>query len=141
LPAITVVQPTIATAKETSTLNWPEVITKLSLSGLGLMLVKNCVVSKWDGKVLVLTLDSLQKACLNPQRQMQIQEVLTQYFGHPIKLTINVGDAHASPLKIEQEQAKQRQSQAKASIEEDKTVQNILSTFDATVEKITVIDQ
>jgi hypothetical protein len=89
-----------------------------------------------------LTLDPLQKACLNPQRQTQIQEALVQYFGYPIKLSIAVGDVQSgTPLMIAQAQEQLRTTQAKTAIEQDKTVQNILSTFDATVEKITAVDQ
>ncbi len=122
-----------------TTLDWVDISAKLALSGFTLMLVKNCVVSKWDGKSLTLILDSLQKAVLNPQRQQQIQDALSQFFGQDIKLTITIGDVQGgSPILIAQEQAQKRQDHAKTSIEQDAVVQDIISTFDATVEKITV---
>jgi DNA polymerase-3 subunit gamma/tau len=135
--------PTAPTAVPSEgSLNWVEVVSKLPLSALALSLVKNCVVSTWDGKALSLTLDPLQKTCLNPQRQTQIQDALIQYFGYPIKLIIEVGDVQSgTPLMIAQAQEQLRTTQAKTAIEQDKTVQNILSTFDATVEKITAVDQ
>jgi DNA polymerase-3 subunit gamma/tau len=126
---------------DNSVLNWVEVVAKLPLSALALSLVKNCVVSTWDGKWLALILDPMQKACLNPQRQTQIQDALNQYFGYAIKLTITVGDVQSgTPLMIAKAQEEKRSTQAKMAIEEDKTVQNILSTFDGTVEKITAVE-
>jgi DNA polymerase-3 subunit gamma/tau len=126
---------------DNSVLNWVEVVSKLPLSALALSLVKNCIVSTWDGKALALILDLTQKACLNPQRQTQIQDALNQYFGYAIKLTITVGDVQSgTPLMIAKAQEEKRSTQAKTAIEEDKTVQNILSTFDGTVEKITAVD-
>lgn len=119
--------------------DWAQVITKLSLSGLTLMLVKNSIVSKFEGDRLSLTLDASQKACLNPSRQDQIQAALSQYLGRSIKLTIAVGEVNATPMIQAQEQAILREKQAKEAISQDKTVQDIMSTFDATVEKITVI--
>ncbi|MBS0286865.1 MAG: DNA polymerase III subunit gamma/tau [Proteobacteria bacterium] len=121
------------------TLNWIELIPKLGLSGLTLMLVKNCIVTKWEADTLVLTLDVVQKTCLNAQRQTQIQEALTHYFSKPIKLSILIGEVGVdSPVKVEQANAQLKVQEANSSIMQDKVVQNILSTFDATVEKITV---
>ena len=85
-------------------------------------------------------LDDSQKACLNPSRQDQIQAAISQYLGRPIKLTITVGEVVATPMMQAAEQAILKEQQAKASIEQDKTVQGLVSTFDATVEKITVVD-
>lgn len=130
----------VVTSEENFLLNWAEVVTKLSLSGLTLMMVKNSVISKQEDNKITLILDESQKACLNPSRQEQIQQALSQYLGQDIKLTIVVGQVQTTPMKQAQEQAILREQQAKASISQDKTVQGIMSTFDATVEKITVVD-
>ncbi|MBS0289724.1 MAG: DNA polymerase III subunit gamma/tau [Proteobacteria bacterium] len=135
--------PVECSVKETMPLDldWVEITNKLPLSGLTLMLVKNCEVLRFDGKTLTLMLDASQKACLNAQRQAQIQEVLSQYFAKSIKLSITVGELKgASPLQIEQQKILQRENQAKVAIEQDPVVKNIISTFGATVEKITVND-
>jgi len=120
--------------------DWAQVVTKLPLAGLTLTLVKNSIVSKYEGDRLTLMLDDSQKACLNPSRQDQIQAAISQYLGRPIKLTITVGEVVATPMMQAAEQAILKEQQAKASIEQDKTVQGLVSTFDATVEKITVVD-
>lgn len=124
--------------KEDLPLEWAIVTSKLSLSGLSRVLVQHCVVTKWHENQLFLTLDSSQKACLNPQRQTQIQEALSQHFGRPIKLFITVGEINgATPMMQAQTLQNEREKLAKETIEQDKTVQGILSTFDATIEKIT----
>ncbi len=129
----------VAPQHEDGALNWIELIPKLALTGVTLMVVKNCIISNWDGNHLVLILDVYQKTCLNPVRQTQIQEALSHYFGKPIKLTIQLGDVGTgSPIKVAEVQAQRKVEEAHSSIEQDKVVQNILSTFDATVEKISV---
>ncbi len=138
-PPPTTPTPNVESLLTSTTLDWVDISAKLGLSGFSSMLAKNCVVSKWDGKSLTLILDSLQKAVLNPQRQQQIQDALSQFFGQAIKLTITIGDVQGgSPILVAQEQAQKRQDHAKTSIEQDAVVQDIISTFDATVEKITV---
>ncbi|MFI4937108.1 MAG: DNA polymerase III subunit gamma/tau [Candidatus Berkiellales bacterium] len=132
-----VVQPSQNNQKE-EVLDWAKIAAKLVLTGYSSALVKHCVISKWDGQQLLLTLDESQKAGLTPQREMQIQDALNQYFGRPIKVAIKVGQVkEATPSMQKAKEVNERQAQVKQAVEQDKTIQNILSTFEATVEKIT----
>lgn len=132
--------PIAAPSTEPTTLDWAQVIPQLSLSGLGLMIVKHCAISHWDGKMLALTLDTEQKACLNAQRQTQIHEALNAYFKRPIQLKITVGDTGLAPTPMAQAQtARQAQEkQAVSYVEQNKVVQSIISTFDAKIEKVSL---
>jgi DNA polymerase-3 subunit gamma/tau len=144
VPAPAPVMPPAASATQTSTstpIDWPQLIAQLPLAGLARTLVKNCVVSQWNGEQLMLILEETQKACLNPPRQAQIQEALSKHFGRHIKLTITAGTlTQASPHQQAQAVVQERQAQVKQSLEQDPIMQALLTTFDATVEKVTALD-
>lgn len=119
-------------------LDWSWLITQLSLSGFSRALVKHCIVSKWDGERLLLTLEESQKTCLNPQREQQIQEAISLHFKRPIKVSVQIGPIvnQTTPAQQTEILANERQNSAQKAVEQDETVQKIISTFDATVEKI-----
>lgn len=124
-------------------INWVQIVPRLTLSPISASLVKHCVVSVWEQDKLVLILEESQKACLNPAREMQIQEAVSQYFRRPIKLQIKVGAIEAgsiTPSQQAQTQARERQEMANTAIEQDQHIQNMISAFDATVEKITTLE-
>lgn len=125
------------------TQNWPQLISQLPLTGLTQMLLKHCVIADWNGQKMVLTLDPAQKACLSAARQEQIQQALQAHFGRAIKLIIEIGKAplmqtpmaQLNQMKIEQQQ------KAHEMVAQDKIVQNLMTTFDATIEKIEILDE
>lgn len=121
-------------------LDWENLTNQLPLSGLARILVKHCIVGGWDGSTqLNLILDSSQKACLNTQRQVQIQEAISQQLGRSIHLKISLGEVQAeSPLTQARIKESERQEQAKQTLLADPIVKDIISTFNAQVEKITV---
>jgi DNA polymerase III subunit gamma/tau len=120
--------------------DWATIVTKLPLSGVSMMLAKNSIVSTWDGTHLHLTLDNAQKACLNTERQTQIEHALSRHLGRSIKVTIAAGLVETTPFKEAQAQTQARQQEAKVALEQNQTVQSILSSFDATIEKTTILD-
>ncbi len=121
--------------------DWASIVTKLTLTGLSMMLAKSCIVSTWDGKHLHLILDNAQKACLNTERQIQIEQALSRHLGQPIKVTIEAGMVASTPFKEAQAVEQARVKQATTALEQNKTVQSILSSFDATIEKTTICDE
>lgn len=122
-------------------LDWPKIVTELPLTGLSAVLVKHCVVASWGNDRLELTLDSVNKACLNETRQQQIQEAISKMMGRPIRVVITPGEIKGqTPSMQVQAAAKAREDQAVQSIQQDSLVKNILSAFDAEVDKITVVD-
>lgn len=127
-------------APSNTTIDWLVLGNQLSLSGLSRMLVKHCVLSKWDGRNLSLTLEESQKTLLSPLRQAQIQEALKNQLGVEVKLTIELGVVEGTTLMMqEQTQNEERQQQAVRSVEEDPVVQSLVATFDAKVEDIKAV--
>jgi len=146
LPPVVAEKPVVPTPSlpttGTSELDWAHLITQLPLSGLARTLVKSCVVAHWDGENLSLTLEESQKACLNAQRQTQIQTALSQHFSRPIRLTIMTGEtAQATPYAQAKIQSQARNDAIKQSLDNDPLLQGLLSTFDATIEKVTLEDE
>lgn len=127
--------------EEVLPLDWAIIVTKLSLTGLSMMLAKSSVVSTWDGKHLHLRLDNAQKACLNAERQGQIEKAISAYLKRPVKLSIETGVVATTPFKEAQAQEEARVKQAKIALEQNQTVQSILSSFDATIEKTTISNE
>ena len=118
--------------------DWETLVAKLSLSGLSRTLVKNCIVGKWEENKLDLILEDSQKACLNAPRQAQIQEALSQHLGKPIKLTITPGIVkQATPHQAQQVRVQERAVHVKQTIEQDETVQGLLSKLGATIVETT----
>lgn len=142
-PLVTKVAPVVEVKAlaEVKELDWNEIVDKLALSGLNRVLVKHCIVSKWDGQQLLLTLDPSQQSCLNSQREAQIQQALSQYLNQALRLKIQVQTlAQATPAQQSQALIQARERQAQEGVEQDEVVQDIVSTFDATVEKIVLLD-
>lgn len=126
---------------DNSDFDWSKIVTDLPLTGLSAVLVKHCVVASWGNDRLELTLDSVNKACLNESRQQQIQEAISEMMGRPIRVVITPGEIRGqTPSMQVQAAAKAREDQAVQSIQQDSLVKNILSAFDAEVDKITVVD-
>lgn len=125
----------------TQILNWDQLIPKLGLSGLSSIIVKHCVLTSWDGQKLDLALDDAQKACLSPAREEQIKEALSHYFGRPIKMRIIPGEVQDTPMMKEKKRQDARQKEVKQAVDQDQGLQNMISTFGATVEKITPVKQ
>lgn len=122
--------------------NWETLVSKLTLSGLTRSLVRHTVLSAWEGDVIRLTLENSQKACLNNQRQLQIQEALSKVLGRPIKLFINLGDVkQQTPDHQEKVEAKEKASEMVQMVQNDPIVQNLLDTFQGKIEHIAPSDE
>lgn len=127
---------------DVQTLNWVDLISKLSLSGLTAVLVKHCIVSSWDGQRLELILDMVHQACLNETRLSQIQEAVSQHLQRPIKVSIKPGKVgEQTPSMQTKIAAEAKREEALHSIHQDPAVKNILSTFDADIKKVTVVEK
>lgn len=117
--------------------SWHEIVEVLPLAGLTRILLKHCSLASWEGNHIQLILDSSQEACLNQNRQMQIQQALTDYLKKPISLKITCAQQTAiTPIEQDQKTHQQAEHAARARLLKDEKVQTILKTFDATLEDI-----
>lgn len=116
-------------------INWPEIATKLNLTGFAQALAMNCALKDFANDQINLLLDPIQTALRNPKQEARLAEALCAYFGKPITVQISVGTAElATPARINQKQQSAQLNAAKQALENDTNVQAILKTFGATMQ-------
>ncbi len=123
-----------------SQINWPSLISKLSLVGFTKMLANNCELKLFSDSLMTLTLDKSQQVCLTPERQKNLEEALSSYFKKSIKLKIELGQVAHTPMQLESQGKQLRSEAAMKAIQNDSLVQNMVNTFGAAVESVTVLD-
>jgi len=114
---------------------WPELISKLELTGLALALANNCTLTKITDNQVELTLSNKHEAMLNKKLSDRIEQALTQYYKKPMQLTIHLtSDTLLTPQKQQEEQQQQRQASATEAIKNDSHVKKIMDIFNATLD-------
>jgi DNA polymerase-3 subunit gamma/tau len=121
-------------------INWPSLITKLSLVGFTKMLANNCELKLFSDSLITLTLDKSQQVCLTPERQKNLEEALSSYFKKSIKLKIELGQVTHTPMQLDSQDKQLRSEAAMKAIQNDSLVQNMVNTFGAAVESVTILD-
>lgn len=120
--------------ESSSSSNWPDLITKLNLSGFAQMLAMHCVIKEYKDNKMELLLDPNQVAVLNPKQQTRINEALNQHFGKTINLQINVGVSNIpTPARLQADAQAKQQKAAAQSLEKDTNIQALVKTFGATI--------
>lgn len=114
--------------------NWERLIQNLNLSARDRTFAQHCIINKKTNDSLLLHLDPKQAPLLNPAQQERLSEALQNHFNKPIKLTISIGNSGLqTPAMVAAENLKKQQSVLFDSLQKDSNVQNILNTFDATI--------
>ena len=114
--------------------DWHEVAAALNLGGALAQLVANCVLESRQDDNFTLALASTSAPMLSKEREKQLGEALSQYYGRPIRLTLTIKDASGeSPAARDTRVQAERMAQAQIAIAEDPTVQSIVDAFDGQV--------
>lgn len=122
--------------------DWAEVIYEMKLVGLTKAIAQHCAITSWQQDKVVLTLDPMHKASLQPHHAQKIQDALQKYLGHKVQVKINLDQVLAETPALQQQNKQIKIEQAAETlIRGDAQVQNILVTFDAKIERIIVKDQ
>lgn len=126
---------------ELSSLNWHEVAIALNTSGILKQLVDHTAFMKIEIPHLYLALTPSHAAMLTAEREQQLQDKLSSYFGDTINLHIEKTQVEAeTPAERNGRQQHERQIEAENSIVNDDNVKNIMDAFNANVESIRPID-
>jgi DNA polymerase-3 subunit gamma/tau len=121
--------------RDMSSLNWPELIPQLNLTGFAQMLAMHCTIKEYKNNHLQLALDATQVALLNPKQEVRIAQALTDYFKQPFTLQINVATTNLeTPARQQSAQQAQQQKAATQSLEKDSNIQTLMKVFDATIQ-------
>lgn len=113
---------------------WSEVVKAMNLSGMTAAIAKHCIVEKMTEDEVILAIDPSQSILLNKKHEERLAQGLCDYFKKTIKLSIRVGqESMQTPAAQEQEKNVQRKIQAQDAILKDPNVQQLITTFNATL--------
>ena len=114
--------------------DWHHIVEGLNVGGMLQQLAAQSVMTQHESNNIDLCIAPANAAMLTPERQMQMQEALSSYFGHSIKLKIEVQDHNGETPALRDERTQQtRQDDAEAAIDNDENVRSLIDAFDGKV--------
>lgn len=122
---------------------WFAIVKNLPLSGITQALANNCALQNMDEQSIDLLLDPSHAALLNSRHEERLKQALETYFNKTIKLKISTGSPTSdTPAQTQQRAQQAEYNAAKKSLDEDPGVQQLLKTFNATIqpESITTVE-
>jgi DNA polymerase-3 subunit gamma/tau len=106
--------------------NWFTVYKSINTGGLLQSTVANCALINCDSPHLHYVLDHQQSTLYDTKHQQYLADLLGEYFGQTIEVTITLGDVpHETPSQIVIRKRKERQAQAENAINNDPVVQHL----------------
>ena len=120
--------------------DWPNLVSKLNLSGMTLALARHCALIKMQDDIVELSLDATQKPLHTKIQEKRLLDALNQHLGKSFNLSIQVANNIVNtPAKLEQQLQIEQQQQAMQIIEKDANVQKLMQTFNATIQPESVV--
>jgi len=113
---------------------WHQIVAALNLGGILRQLAAQSVMTHCDNTNIHLCVAPGNAPLLTSEREAQMQEALSAYFGHPVKLKIEVQEHDGETPALRDERTQQaRQTNAEVAIEHDEHVRSLIETFDGKV--------
>jgi DNA polymerase-3 subunit gamma/tau len=114
---------------------WTEIVTALSVSGMPLQLARNCVLVKASGDQVHLQLDPEYESLAAPRWKERLRQKMSEYAQGEVQLTVELPRelSVSTPAQAEKQAESDRLQNARAAIEEDPVVQEIVEKFGGTV--------
>ncbi len=113
---------------------WAAVVSALELSGAARQLASHCVFVGRQGAVVRLALDARNQPVRTPAQEEKLAQALSRYYGEPVRLEFQVGDALAeTPALLARRVSEQELAAARRAFEADPGVQGLRERFGATV--------
>lgn len=113
---------------------WKELCPKLSISGITAIIATNSVLVSIEKDHWSLHLDPRHSALLNDTQKVRIQNALSKYKNHQIKVSINLFKPQTeTPFQMSQRNRDERLQLAKKHLHEDPLVIDIIDNFDASI--------
>lgn len=130
LPELAVPVPPAASTQGST--DWHVVLQKLRLSGMARELAHHCELVLLEAGQVTLRLAPLHRHLQMKPAQDKLQQTLSDYFGRPLLLRIEVAETEtATPAATAQKAREERQDKAVAAIEQDGFVRDVIEMFDA----------
>ena len=116
--------------------DWKKIIDELALAGLVKELAGNCALRAHTADKVELSLSPTQEHLLNPTQKDRLEHAIKTRFGEHVSLTISIEDpGNETPAEAKAREARERQKAAEQSVQNDPTVQSLIETFNAKVDK------
>ncbi len=126
-------EPSAPAAPPTFDGDWRALISQLKLGVAG-MLAQHAELVSYDADSISLRVAAEHKAVATRDYQERLRDALSQHFGHPLSLRVDIGDDVAdTPAAQTQRERQARQQEAETSIQNDPVVQQLVREFGATV--------
>ena len=126
-------EPSAPAAPPTFDGDWRALISQLKLGVAG-MLAQHAELVSYDADSISLRVAAEHKAVATRDYQERLRDALSQHFGHPLSLRVDIGDDVAdTPAAQTQRERQARQQEAETSIQNDPIVQQLVREFGATV--------
>ncbi len=114
--------------------DWGGICASLKLGGLVRELTTHMALLERNGHVLRLMLEETHAQLLNKEREAELVTALSDYFGEPIKIKVEVGrPGIETPAQARVREKDERMQQAVEAIETDPNVQQLKEQFGARV--------
>jgi DNA polymerase-3 subunit gamma/tau len=129
-------QPNIApTLIKSNESDWAKIIPQLSLTGPTKVLAEYCLIKQFDDNNMTLELDGSHRAMLTQISQEKLTNAITNYYGKPIHVKIEIGQSGlACPANLARQREAAILDQAEQTLLKDTGLQSLLQRFDASIE-------
>lgn len=115
--------------------NWPQVYLGLGVGGVLQSTVSNCVLTGRQAYEMFFLLDENFATLYDDSHQQRLADLLTDYYGEPISVTIQLGVVEGeTPAAIAIREKAERQRQAVETIQNDPIVQGLIEHFGAVID-------
>ncbi len=109
---------------------WVALLDAIDLSGMTYNIAANATVESVTAEQVVFVLPARQIHLFNATHQQRIEEALSAYFGHPLKVRVNEGEsAEETPAQFKHRRRQQRLAEAVALMQGDSNVQAISQQY------------
>ena len=125
-------EPTAATDRDVSGIDWHEVVNKLNLRAMAKSLAANCSLKRIAEGRITLVLARQQESLRTRSAEERLEKALGDYFGESLKLVMEIAEhADETPAQAVARGNAQRQQAAEQSIEQDSVAQALKEMFGA----------
>ena len=119
--------------------DWVNLVNQLKLGGMSKMLAQHCELASQEGDLMALTLPPEHKHLAEKPYQEKLKSALSDYFGKPMRVTIELGATTGpTPVQVQQSEKAAQEKRAIESIEQDPFVRDLVEQFDAKVIESTI---
>ncbi len=116
--------------------SWQNMIEEMALAGLARELAGNCALKQHSDNKVELSLPPDKEHLLNSTQQQRLEQALRNRYGDKLSLAILIEDPeNETPAQARAREQREKQQAAEQSVHNDPTVQSLIDTFNATVDK------